>query len=154
RHRAERRRVSGVRCVRRRRRVPDAVAAPARAHRDVERHQLDGRGDAGLSADRLTGAGVSRISFGTERHACRTRPDARRHEGRPMSTAIVEDVEVSTDHWIGGARVASSDTFADVSPIDEATIAEVARGGASEVDAAVEAAHDAFPAWALLGPRT
>jgi aminomuconate-semialdehyde/2-hydroxymuconate-6-semialdehyde dehydrogenase len=71
-----------------------------------------------------------------------------------MSTAIVEDVEVSTDHWIGGARVASGDTFADVSPIDETTIAEVARGGATEIDAAVEAAHDAFPAWALLGPKT
>src|SRR5262245_40809296 len=71
-----------------------------------------------------------------------------------MSTAIVEHVEVSTDHWIGGERVASSDTFADVSPIDETTIAEVARGTADEVDAAVTAARDAFPAWTLLGPKT
>ena len=31
-------------------------------------------------------------------------------------------------------------------------IAEVARGGAAEVDAAVNAAHAAFPAWAALGP--
>jgi 5-carboxymethyl-2-hydroxymuconic-semialdehyde dehydrogenase len=70
-----------------------------------------------------------------------------------MTTATVEDVEVSTDHWIGGERVASGDTFADVSPIDESTIAQVARGGTAEVDAAVTAALDAFPAWALLGPK-
>ena len=37
--------------------------------------------------------------------------------------------------------------FADVSPIDEATIAEVARGGAAEVDAAVAAARAAFGRW-------
>jgi len=44
-------------------------------------------------------------------------------------TAMIEGVEVSTDHWIGGNRVGSADTFTDVSPIDEAPIAEVARGG-------------------------
>ena len=32
---------------------------------------------------------------------------------------VVEGVEVSTDHWIGGGRVPASGTFADVSPIDE-----------------------------------
>ena len=31
-------------------------------------------------------------------------------------------------------------------------IAEVSRGGAAEADAAVRAAHDAFPDWAALGP--
>jgi aminomuconate-semialdehyde/2-hydroxymuconate-6-semialdehyde dehydrogenase len=70
-----------------------------------------------------------------------------------MDTTIVEDVEVSTEHWIGGERVASGDTFADVSPLDENTIARVARGGTSEVDAAVAAAREAFPAWAALSPR-
>jgi aminomuconate-semialdehyde/2-hydroxymuconate-6-semialdehyde dehydrogenase len=69
-----------------------------------------------------------------------------------MDTTIVEDVEVSTQHWIGGERVASSGTFSDVSPIDEITIADVARGGAVEVDAAVAAARAAFPAWAALAP--
>ncbi|MFM8943830.1 MAG: aldehyde dehydrogenase family protein [Actinomycetota bacterium] len=61
-------------------------------------------------------------------------------------------MEVATGHWIGGQRVAGSATFADRSPIDEAVIAEVARGGAAEVDAAVAAARAAFPAWAGLAP--
>jgi hypothetical protein len=40
----------------------------------------------------------------------------------------VEGVEVATEHWIGGERVAASDAFEDVSPIDETTLADVARG--------------------------
>jgi len=51
-------------------------------------------------------------------------------------------------HWIGGKRLSSPRTFADVSPIDESPIAEIARGGAAEVDAAVQAASDAFHVWA------
>ena len=70
-----------------------------------------------------------------------------------MGTTIVEDVEVSTEHWIGGRRVASADTFTDVSPIDETTIAEVARGGRDEADAAVAAARDAFAAWGGAVPE-
>jgi betaine-aldehyde dehydrogenase/5-carboxymethyl-2-hydroxymuconic-semialdehyde dehydrogenase len=64
----------------------------------------------------------------------------------------VAGVSVSTDHYIGGERVGSSQRFQDLSPIDERVLAEIARGGTSEVDAAVRAAHDAFPAWAALGP--
>src|SRR5262245_29004354 len=64
--------------------------------------------------------------------------------------ATVEGVEVDTRHWIGGERVASGRTFADVSPIDEAEIAQVAAGSAAEVDRAVAAARAAFPAWAAL----
>jgi aminomuconate-semialdehyde/2-hydroxymuconate-6-semialdehyde dehydrogenase len=56
--------------------------------------------------------------------------------------------DVDTRHWIGGRRVSSAGTFTDLSPIDEQPIAEVARGGAAEVDAAVQAAGDAFPGWA------
>ncbi|HEY5031925.1 MAG TPA: aldehyde dehydrogenase [Actinomycetes bacterium] len=63
-------------------------------------------------------------------------------------TALVAGVAVDTLHWIGGERVASPSTFTDVSPIDEQPIAEVARGGAAEVEAAVAAAREAFPAWA------
>jgi betaine-aldehyde dehydrogenase/5-carboxymethyl-2-hydroxymuconic-semialdehyde dehydrogenase len=59
--------------------------------------------------------------------------------------------DVSPDHFIGGERVASERRFEDISPIDGAVIAEVARAGAAEVDQAVRAAHDAFPAWAALG---
>jgi 5-carboxymethyl-2-hydroxymuconic-semialdehyde dehydrogenase len=70
-----------------------------------------------------------------------------------MGTTVVEDVEVSTEHWIGGERVASGETFADISPIDETIIAEVAHGGAVEVDAAIAAAREAFPGWAALSPN-
>ncbi|MFT3874238.1 MAG: aldehyde dehydrogenase [Nocardioides sp.] len=66
------------------------------------------------------------------------------------TTAVVEGVEVDLRHWIGGERVASASTFADISPIDEAEIAQVHAGGAEEVDRAVAAARAAFPAWAGL----
>ena len=59
-----------------------------------------------------------------------------------------------TDHFIDGERVASRDTFEDRSPLDwNLKLADVARGGATEADAAVGAARRAFPAWAALTPR-
>ncbi|MBV9820071.1 MAG: aldehyde dehydrogenase [Solirubrobacterales bacterium] len=64
----------------------------------------------------------------------------------------IEGVSVATGHYIGGERVASADRFADLSPIDERVIAEVARGGEDEADRAVRAARAAFPGWAALGP--
>jgi aminomuconate-semialdehyde/2-hydroxymuconate-6-semialdehyde dehydrogenase len=64
----------------------------------------------------------------------------------------IEDVEVSADHWVGGERISSSATFTDVSPIDETAIAEIARGGAAEVDAAVSAARHAFESWGATSP--
>ncbi len=69
------------------------------------------------------------------------------------TTATVEGVKVPTDHWIGGEWVSSADAFEDRSPIDEAVIAEVARGGEKEAAAAVEAARQAFPAWAATPPE-
>jgi acyl-CoA reductase-like NAD-dependent aldehyde dehydrogenase len=63
----------------------------------------------------------------------------------------VQGIPVSTSHYINGQRVASATTFVDISPIDETVIGEVAAGGEAEVNAAVEAAHRAFPAWAALG---
>lgn len=68
-------------------------------------------------------------------------------------TATVAGVEVSTDHWIDGRRVPSSERFTDISPVDSSPIADVASGGKAEVDAAVDAARRAFPAWAALGPE-
>jgi aminomuconate-semialdehyde/2-hydroxymuconate-6-semialdehyde dehydrogenase len=65
----------------------------------------------------------------------------------------VADVHVDPRHWIGGERVASADTFDDISPIDGTVLGQVARGQAADVDAAVTAARDAFPGWAKLGPR-
>ncbi|HEU4527348.1 MAG TPA: aldehyde dehydrogenase [Actinomycetota bacterium] len=65
----------------------------------------------------------------------------------------IEGIDVATDHWIGGQRVGSLEAFEDVSPIDERTIAEVARGGPTEVDAAVRAARDAFEVWGRTTPK-
>jgi acyl-CoA reductase-like NAD-dependent aldehyde dehydrogenase len=65
----------------------------------------------------------------------------------------VAGVEVSTDHWIGGRRVASKEKFSNFSPIDGSHLADVSAGGKAEADAAVEAARKAFPAWAALGPK-
>ena len=70
-----------------------------------------------------------------------------------MSRVEVAGVDVSTEHFIGGERVAGEETFVDLSPIDAQPIAEVARGGEREADLAVAAATDAFPAWAGLGPE-
>jgi aminomuconate-semialdehyde/2-hydroxymuconate-6-semialdehyde dehydrogenase len=66
---------------------------------------------------------------------------------------VVEGVEVSTGHWIGGERVGSASTFSDISPIDETRIADVARGGVDEVDAAVDAAKTGFGAWGAMAPK-
>ena len=54
-------------------------------------------------------------------------------------------VAVDTRHWIGGERVASAETFTDVSPIDGSTLGEIARGTATEADAAVAAAKARLP---------
>jgi len=52
------------------------------------------------------------------------------------------------DHLIDGQAVASSDYFETVNPATQEVLAEVARGGEAEVNAAVAAAKAAFPAWA------
>ena len=64
----------------------------------------------------------------------------------------VAGIDVSPDHFIGGERVSSASTFTDLSPIDEQPLGEIARGGEREANLAVAAAHEAFPAWAALGP--
>jgi len=69
------------------------------------------------------------------------------------NTTTVAGVEVSTDHWIDGRRVASAERFEDLSPVDGSHLAHVSAGGKAEADAAVAAARRAFPAWAALGPE-
>jgi betaine-aldehyde dehydrogenase/5-carboxymethyl-2-hydroxymuconic-semialdehyde dehydrogenase len=64
----------------------------------------------------------------------------------------VAGARVSPHHLIGGERVASAERFTDSSPIDQQVLTEVSRGSATDVDLAVQAAVDAFPAWAALGP--
>jgi aminomuconate-semialdehyde/2-hydroxymuconate-6-semialdehyde dehydrogenase len=69
------------------------------------------------------------------------------------ATAVVEDVEVATEHWIGGERVGSAAAFQDISPIDEGVLAEVARGGPSEADRAVATARAAAETWGRTPPK-
>ena len=64
----------------------------------------------------------------------------------------IASVEVDTRHWIGGRRIASSDTFELLSPIDQQPLGEICAASAGEVDEAVLAARNAFPEWAALGP--
>src|SRR5690349_4709265 len=52
------------------------------------------------------------------------------------------------EHLIDGRPVGSDRTFETLNPANQVVLAEVARGGAAEVDAAVAAAKAAFPAWA------
>ena len=65
----------------------------------------------------------------------------------------IDKFTISPDHYIGGQRVSSQQTFTDISPIDGATLGEVCAGGQKEADLAVAAANQAFPAWAALGPE-
>ncbi|MCX4165315.1 MULTISPECIES: 5-carboxymethyl-2-hydroxymuconate semialdehyde dehydrogenase [Paraburkholderia] len=52
------------------------------------------------------------------------------------------------EHLINGREQTGADYFETVNPANQQVLAEVARGTAAEVDAAVHAAKDAFPAWA------
>jgi 5-carboxymethyl-2-hydroxymuconic-semialdehyde dehydrogenase len=54
------------------------------------------------------------------------------------------------DHLINGQPVAGRDYFQSLNPATQDVLAEVASGGEAEVDAAVQAAKDAFPKWAAL----
>jgi len=71
------------------------------------------------------------------------------------SWAQVAGVSVPCDHLIDGgwAPSKSAGRFAVSSPIDNSHLADVACGDQADVDAAVDAAARAFPAWAELGPQ-
>ncbi|MFZ2649199.1 MAG: 5-carboxymethyl-2-hydroxymuconate semialdehyde dehydrogenase [Burkholderiaceae bacterium] len=56
------------------------------------------------------------------------------------------------EHLIAGKPTAGSDYFTTLNPATQEVLAEVARGGASEVNMAVAAAKGAFPGWAALAP--
>ncbi|HSM45887.1 MAG TPA: aldehyde dehydrogenase [Acidimicrobiia bacterium] len=72
----------------------------------------------------------------------------------PSSRSEVSDVAVSPDHYIGGTRVGSDETFETRSPLDwDWKLANVARGDALTADRAVSAAVDAFPGWSTLTPQ-
>ena len=64
-----------------------------------------------------------------------------------MSFIEVAGAKVDTRHFIGGQRVASSQTYTNTSPIDGSFLGEISRGSAVEANEAVAAAKRAFPAW-------
>ncbi len=71
----------------------------------------------------------------------------RKHGNR----VLIEGIEVCTDHYIGGQRLASPASFETRSPLDwNRKLADVARGDAETADRAVAAASEAFPGWAAL----
>jgi 5-carboxymethyl-2-hydroxymuconic-semialdehyde dehydrogenase len=65
-----------------------------------------------------------------------------------MTNSAVEGQLMRVQHLIDGARVSGSSYFETVNPANQEVLAEVARGGEREIDAAVAAAKAAFPAWA------
>ena len=70
---------------------------------------------------------------------------------RPRAT--IAGTAVSVDHYVGGRRVSSPDTFEVRSPLDwSLKLADVSAGDAAVAAAAVGAACDAAAGWAALGP--
>ena len=68
-----------------------------------------------------------------------------------MNTPIdIAGTSVSPDHFINGQRVASPDTFELRSPIDQALLGRISEGKPEHVEAAIQAAEAAFPAWSAL----
>ncbi|NBT78638.1 MAG: betaine-aldehyde dehydrogenase, partial [Betaproteobacteria bacterium] len=59
----------------------------------------------------------------------------------------VEDIVVSPDHYIDGARIDSELSFELFSPIDQGLLGRIGEGGPEHVELAVAAAQKAFPTW-------
>ncbi len=63
----------------------------------------------------------------------------------------IDGLSVSPDHFIGGQRVTSPETFETRCPFDwSRKLADIARGDAQTAAHAAEAASAAFPGWAAL----
>src|SRR6202165_5366784 len=65
-----------------------------------------------------------------------------------MRNSVGERRCMQIQHLINGAAVPSTDYFETVNPATQDVLAEVARGGEREVDAAAAAPKAEFPAWA------
>jgi 5-carboxymethyl-2-hydroxymuconic-semialdehyde dehydrogenase len=65
-----------------------------------------------------------------------------------MPISAVEAQSMQIQHLINGVSVPGTDYFETLNPATQEVLAEVARGGEREIDAAVAAAKAAFPAWA------
>ncbi len=66
-----------------------------------------------------------------------------------MTSAMLDiaGIAVSPDHYIDGRRVASVETFELHSPIDQQLLGRIGEGQQEHVEAAVNAAQKAYPAW-------
>ena len=72
----------------------------------------------------------------------------------PSPRVEISATAVSPDHFIGGRRVSSTDTFEVRSPLDwDWLLAGVVRGDSLTADQAVSAAAEAFPGWAAQTPK-
>jgi aldehyde dehydrogenase len=67
----------------------------------------------------------------------------------PGSDGAVMNYKSRYDHWIGGTYVAPEQGgyFENPTPVTGASFTEIARGTAGDVERAIDAAHDAAPAW-------
>ena len=68
---------------------------------------------------------------------------------QPGTEGSVVSYKSRYDHWIGGEYVApvKGQYFENVSPVNGKVFTEVARGTAEDIEAALDAAHAAAPAW-------
>lgn len=62
----------------------------------------------------------------------------------------VAGISVSPDHYIGGQRVASPESFELSSPIDQSLLGHISEGLDAHVDEAITVAAAAFPEWSAL----
>ena len=67
----------------------------------------------------------------------------------PGTSGAVMNYQSRYDHWIGGTYVAPKQGgyFENPSPVNGQTFTEIARGTAEDVERAIDAAHEAAPAW-------
>ncbi|CAL9363349.1 acetaldehyde dehydrogenase ExaC [Streptomyces sp. enrichment culture] len=72
----------------------------------------------------------------------------------PGTDSALMSYQSRYDHWIGGTYVAPKQGgyFENPSPVTGQPFTEVARGTAEDVERAVEAAHEAAPAWGRTSP--
>ena len=68
---------------------------------------------------------------------------------QPGTEGSVVSYKPRYDHWIGGEYVApvKGQYFENVSPVNGKVFTEIARGTAEDIEAALDAAHAAAPAW-------
>jgi 5-carboxymethyl-2-hydroxymuconic-semialdehyde dehydrogenase len=102
----------------------------------------------------LTGTpeGVVNVKPATRWSARSTASASGQHPRRRRPSAgnqpTLEDKPMRIQHLINGKRSSSREYFETVNPATQEVLAEVAAGGAAEVNAAVAAAKAAFPKWA------